>query len=197
MKPRWHFFNTDDTDASPVIEIENDTPYVYVGNEVDLQGPQGKSGLRKLNGLTGKPVWEYERLCYNITRPTTDNGGILSTPVVGIRNARGLIWTIFCRVDQYGGGALVCLNNSDGKVKYEIHLNRYSWVSPIALYDSAGNAFIYFSDVGGNIYLINGESGEIIFKKNLEYIFESSPIAIGNRIIQPARGNRILSFILQ
>jgi hypothetical protein len=47
MKPRWHFFNTDDTDASPVIEIENDTPYVYVGNEVDLQGPEGKSGLQE------------------------------------------------------------------------------------------------------------------------------------------------------
>lgn len=197
MQPRWHFFNTDDSDGSPVIEIENDTPYIYVGNEVDQQGSKGEAYLRKLNGLTGKLEWEYERLCYNVTKPKTNNGGMLSTPVVGIKKAKGLIWTIFSRIDNYGRGAFVCLNNADGKIKYEIPLNHYSWVSPIALYDSTGNAFIYFSDIGGNIYLIDGESGDIVFKKKLEFIFESSPIAIGNRIIQPARGNKILSFILQ
>jgi hypothetical protein len=197
MKPRWHFFNTDDTDGSPVIEVENDTPYIYVGNEVDLQGTNGKAYLRKLNGLTGKSEWEYERICYNVTKPQTDNGGMLSTPIAGIKKAQGYIWTIFSRVDLYGGGALVCLNDSSGKLLYEVPIKTSSWVSPIALYDSIGNAFIYFSDVGGNIYLIDGESGEIIFKRNTGYIFEASPIAIGNRIIQPARGNKILSFILQ
>jgi hypothetical protein len=197
MKPRWHFFNTDDTDGSPVIDIEQNVPYVYVGNEVDLQGSIGKAYLRKLNGLTGKLEWEYERVCYNVTKPKTDNGGMLSTPAVGIKKARGLIWTIFSRVDQFGRGSFVCLNTQTGRLKYEIPLKAYSWVSPIAMYDSTGNAFIYFSDIKGNIFLIDGESGEIIFKQNLEYIFESSPIAIGNRIIQPARGNRILSFIIK
>jgi outer membrane protein assembly factor BamB len=122
---------------------------------------------------------------------------MLSTPAVGIKKARGLIWTIFSRVDQFGRGSFVCLNTQTGRLKYEIPLKAYSWVSPIAMYDSTGNAFIYFSDIKGNIFLIDGESGEIIFKQNLEYIFESSPIAIGNRIIQPARGNRILSFIIK
>ncbi|MBA4321506.1 MAG: hypothetical protein C0408_01680, partial [Odoribacter sp.] len=197
MQPRWHFFNTDDSDASPVIEVENETPYLYVGNEVDLQGPKGKAFLRKLNGLTGKLEWEYERICYNVTQPKTDNGGMLSTPLAGRKKAKGLIWTIFSRVDLYGRGSFVCLNKSDGTVKYEVPLGYYSWVSPIAVYDPDGNAFIYFSDVGGNIYLINGESGEIVFKQKMDSIFESSPIAIGNRIIQPARGNRIYCFMLQ
>jgi hypothetical protein len=197
MHPVWYFFNTDDTDGSPVIETEGDIPYLYIGNEVDLQGPSGMSHLRKLNGLTGKLIWEYERTCYNVTKPKTDNGGMLCTPAVGIKKAKGLVWTIFSRVDQYGRGSFVCLNTSDGKVKYEIPMKSYSWVSPIAMYDNEGNPYIYFGDVSGNIYLIDGISGEIIFKKNLEYIFESSPVAIGNRIIQPARGNRILSFIVR
>jgi outer membrane protein assembly factor BamB len=197
MSPKWHFFNTDDTDGSPVLEVDQGNPFIYVGNEVDLQGPTGKAYLRKLNGLNGKLEWEYERLCYNVTKPKTDNGGMLSTPVVGKGKVKGLIWTIFSRVDQYGRGSFVCLNTADGKVKYEIPMKSYSWVSPIALYDIEGNAYIYFSDVSGNIYLIDGYSGEIMFKKNLDYIFESSPIAIGNRIIQPARGNRILSFVVK
>jgi len=197
MKPRWHFFNTDDTDGSPVVNIENDTPYVYVGHEVDLQGSKGKAHIRKLNGLTGQMIWEYGCDCYSLTVPRTDNGGMLCTPVVGVKKAKGLVWTSFARTTAFGGGSFVCLNDSDGSLKYEIKLKAYSWVSPIALYDKEGNAYIYFSDVAGNIFLVEGSTGEIIFKKNLDYIFESSPIAIGNRIIQPARGNRILSFIIK
>jgi hypothetical protein len=197
MMPRWHFFNTDDSDGTPVVIVENETPYIYIGNEVDQQGSKGKAYLRKLNGLTGNLVWQYGRECYSVTKPRTDNGGMLSTPVIGINKAKGLIWSSFSRTDIYGRGAFVCVNDSDGTLKYEIKLTGYSWVSPVALYDREGNAYIYFSDVNGNIYLVDGMSGEIIFRKKLDYIFESSPIAIGNRIIQPARGNRILSFIIK
>lgn len=197
MKPRWHFFNNDDSDASPVLDIENDIPYIYVGNEVDQQGSSGKAYLRKLNGLTGKAEWEYERVCYSVTKPRTNNGGMLTTPSVGRNKTAGLIWTIFSRVDTLSRGSFVCLNTTDGKIKYEIPLSSYSWASPIALYDTEGNAYIYFTDVGGNMYLINGETGEIIYKNNTGEIFESSPVAIGNRIIQPARGDKIFSFIIQ
>lgn len=197
MKPRWHFYNNDDTDGSPVVNVENGIPYVYVGHEVDLQGSKGKTHLRKLNGLTGEKIWEYEREAYSVTDPRTDNGGMLCTPVVGINRAAGRVWTSFVRTTNSGGGAFVCLNDSDGSIKYEIKLKAYSWVSPIALYDKEGNAYIYFSDVAGNIFLVDGATGDIIFKNNLDYIFESSPVAIGNRIIQPARGNRILSFIIK
>lgn len=197
MKPRWHFFNNDDSDASPVLEVENNIPYIYVGNEVDQQGPKGKAYLRKLNGLTGTAEWEYERVCYSVTKPRTNNGGMLTTPSVGKKKATGLIWTIFSRVDSLSRGSFVCLNTTDGKVKYEIPLRSYSWASPIALYDSEGNAYVYFTDVGGDMYLINGENGEIIYINNTGSIFESSPVAIGNRIIQPARGDKIFSFIIQ
>jgi hypothetical protein len=197
MKPRWHFFNSDDSDASPVLEIENDIPYIYVGNEVDQQGSSGKAYLRKLNGLTGKTEWEYERICYSVTKPRTNNGGMLTTPSVGRNKTEGLIWTIFSRVDTLSRGSFVCLNTQDGKIKYEIPLSSYSWASPIALYDKEGNSYIYFTDVGGSMYLIYGETGEIIYRNNTGEIFESSPVAIGNRIIQPARGDKIFSFIIQ
>lgn len=197
MKTRWYFFNTDDTDGSPVVSIRDSIPYIYVGHEVDLQGNKGEAHIRKLNGMTGKPEWTYTTDCYSLTKPRTDNGGMLCTPVAGVKNGSGLIWTIFSRTTAYGGGSFVCLNDSDGSLRYEIKLKAYSWVSPIALYDRDGNPYIYFSDVVGNIFLIDGLTGEIIYKRNLNYIFESSPVAVGNRIIQPARGNRILSFTIK
>jgi hypothetical protein len=196
MKPRWHYFNTDDSDASPALNIENSVPYIFIGNEVDRQGPEGKAYFRKLNGLTGRVVWEYERDCYSVTEPKTNNGGVIATALIGRKRAEGSVWTIFSRTDTLGRGSFVCLNVADGKVKYEIPLRSYSWASPIALYDTDGFAYVYFTDVAGKLYLIDGESGEIIFKENTGSVFESSPIAIGNRIIQPARGNKIFSFIV-
>jgi outer membrane protein assembly factor BamB len=122
---------------------------------------------------------------------------MLTTPSIGRNKTAGLIWTIFSRVDTLSRGSFVCINSADGKLKYEIPLGSYSWASPIALYDKEGNAYVYFTDVGGCMYLISGETGEIIYRNNTGEIFESSPVAIGNRIIQPARGDKIFSFIIQ
>ncbi|MFN8242037.1 MAG: hypothetical protein U0X39_14955 [Bacteroidales bacterium] len=197
MIPRWRFFNTDDSDATPVINMNGDSVFVLVGNEVDKQGSLAKAYLRKLDGLSGRLVWQYSRDCYSITEPKTDNGGLLSTPLPGKEKATGLIWAIFSRTNTKYGGAFVCLNDSDGSVRYELKLKYYSWVSPIALYDREGNPYIYFADVAGNIFLLDGLTGKIMYTEKLKFTFESSPVAIGNRIIQPARGNRIISFVVE
>jgi hypothetical protein len=53
LAPLWYRANTDDTDATPVVSIENDTPFIYVGCEVDKQGDSGIAYMRKISGLTG------------------------------------------------------------------------------------------------------------------------------------------------
>ena len=197
MKARWHFFNHDDSDASPVIQMKDGIPYIFIGNEVDKQGGEGICALRKLNGLTGQLVWAYEKKCFSITSPKTNNGGMLSTPCIGRNKAENMIWTIFSRTPKGGRGVFVCLDINTGKLIYEIPLENYSWVSPIALYDKSGNPYVYFPDVYGNIYLVDGLNGKIIFKQSMGLTFESSPVAWDNRIIQPARGNKIFSFTLE
>ncbi|MFM7769661.1 MAG: PQQ-binding-like beta-propeller repeat protein, partial [Bacteroidota bacterium] len=196
-KPRWHFFNTDDSDASPALSIENNKPFIFVGNEVDKQGSVGFGACRKIDGLTGALVWEFKKQCYSLQSATPNNGGMLSTVCIGKNKAEHVLWTIFSRTNEFGGGTFVCLDLQNGKPIYEIELSRYSWVSPIALYDNDGNPYVYFSDVGGNIYLIEGLTGKVIYTESTGVIFESSPVAWNNRIIQPARGNKIFSFTLQ
>jgi hypothetical protein len=197
MAPRWSFFNTDDSDSSPVLDITNDSVSVYTGNEVDRQGQKGMAYIRKLDGLTGMLKWQFGMECYAITEPKADNGGILSTPLPGKLKADGIVWAIFSRTTRSGGGLFVCLNDTTGEPVFKVEIKHYSWVSPLAVYDSSGNPYVYFADVGGNIWLYDGLSGELIFNEKYDLTFESSPIAIGNRIIQPARGNRILSFLIK
>ena len=68
---------------------------------------------------------------------------------------------------------------------------------PIDIYDDQGNMYLFFTDVSGNIYLIKGDTGEIIYKENLDMTFESSPIVINDRIVVGVRGNSIISFVIE
>jgi outer membrane protein assembly factor BamB len=197
MKPRWHYTTGDDNDATPVVEVINGVPYVYIGNEVDMQGKRGTASFSKLNGLTGQLIWKYSRKCNSEFGKKPNSGGILSTCCIGKGKIESYVWTVFSRVDSMLSGKLVCINKETGKLKYEINMRQYSWVSPILLYDRLGNAYLYLSDVGGNVYLILAETGEILYKKNIGMTFESSPIAWNNFIIQPARGNQVLCFQLE
>lgn len=197
MKPRWHFFNTDDSDASPVLSIEQENPFVFIGNEVDKQGLTGFGYLRKLDGLTGKEVWRYEKECYSSVGVKVNNGGVLATTLIGRLQASNLVYTIFSRTSLNGAGELVALNKETGALVFSVPFKQYSWVSPIALYDKNGYPTLFVPTVGGVIYLIDGMNGSIIYSENFGCTFESSPIAWGNRIIQPARGNKIFSFILE
>jgi outer membrane protein assembly factor BamB len=92
---------------------------------------------------------------------------------------------------------LVAINKTNGSMLFEVPLSRYSWVSPIAVYDQNGAPTLYVPTVNGFVLLVDGLTGEVVFSQDMGCIFESSPIAWNNRIIQPARGNKIYSFVIE
>ena len=48
FKPKWFINNFDDTDASLVIDREENNYYLYSGNEVDHRKPEALSKIRKI-----------------------------------------------------------------------------------------------------------------------------------------------------
>jgi outer membrane protein assembly factor BamB len=176
---------------------DRENPFIFIGNEVDKQGPKGFGYLRKLDGLTGKEVWRFEKECYSSVGEKVNNGGVLATTLVGKNQASNIVYTIFSRTTVNGAGELIALNKETGTQIFKVPFLQYSWVSPIALYDKNGYPTLFVPTVGGVIYLIDGMNGSILYSENFGCTFESSPIAWGNRIIQPARGNKIFSFILE
>lgn len=197
MQPRWNYQGGDDMDATPVVDLEQSVPYVYVGNEVDKQGTRGISTFTKLNGLTGEVVWSATKPCNSSFGDRPNNGGILSTACIGTGNLSSFVWTVFSKVDSSHSGRLVCYNKSDGSIHYEVPLSSYTWVSPLLIRGKSGKGYIYLSDVGGNVYIIEADTGSIVLKQNYGVTFESSPIAWNNRIVQPARGSRVFCFDLK
>lgn len=199
MEPIWHFDNRDDTDASMVVDLYDQLhPMIYVANEVDKQGPAGEAAIRKLDGLTGKQIWKVSRHCSgSALGGKVNSGGVLSTVLLGKGKADKLVYGIFSRTNASLKGELVAINKETGKEAFQVELDNFSWASPIAIYDKKGNPYLFCTDVYGNIYLINGLNGAVIFKQKMDCVWESSPVAIGNRIVLGSRGNRIYSFLLK
>lgn len=199
MRPVWWIDNYDDTDASMVLDLqEKGQPFLYVGNEVDKQGEDGLAHIRKLDGLTGKEVWSVNRACRGTSvGGRVNSGGVLASVLPGKKKASDLVFGIFSRVNGSMKGEFVAINKKTGKEKYVIQMDNYSWASPIDLYDKKGNCYVFFTDVYGNVYLIDGVTGEIIVKEKMECVWESSPVAWGNRIVLGSRGNRIFSFLIE
>lgn len=199
MQPVWLFDNIDDTDASLVIETDADNhPWLYTGNEVDKQGATGMAYIRKLDALTGKELWHFGRSCDGSgVAGKVNSGGVLATVLPGREKAKDLVFGIFSRVNGTMKGEFVALDKRTGKKRYSIAMDAYSWASPIDLYDEKGNCYVFFTDVYGTIYLINGVTGKVIHREKTPYVFESSPVAWDNRIVVGTRGRTILSFLVK
>jgi outer membrane protein assembly factor BamB len=162
---------------------------------VDKQGELGFSYLRKLNALTGKEVWLNKIPAQSIVfKEKTFNGGMLSTPLLGKHQAKDLLYVCISQPAKSSAGQLMAIDKQTGKVKFSTKLNAYSWSSPVGFYTNKGEPFVLIGDVVGNIYLIDGLSGEKIFAKNLGGNFEASPAVMDDQLIIGSRGNKIYKF---
>ncbi len=195
FKPKWFIDNFDDTDASLIISEENNNYYLYTGNEVDHRKPEALSQIRKINVITGAEIWDWSIICsgYDL-REKSNSGGMLSTPLLGSKNCDDYIFSIFSRTNGTIKSEFVALNKKTGKEIYTIKMDGYSWSSPVGIFDLKGNMYVFFTDIRGGIYLIEGKTGKLIYNENLPYLFESSPIVINNKIIVGVRGKTILGF---
>lgn len=188
----WVTRNHDDTDATLVLEQEKDSiPYLYTGNEVDIQGEKGFVFIKKLNGLDGSTTWEKQFACLTIRGDHPVNGGMLSTPVLGKNNSDSL--AVFC-LSRYGGlykGLLVALNKKNGDIIWESKLDNYAWSSPLDIYDEAGNMYLFLADSKGYVMLFDGANGSLIYKEKIAELFEASPVAFNNKIVIASRPRKI------
>ena len=191
--PKWIINSYDDTDATLVLSLENGKYYLYTGNEVDHRKPKATSKLRKIDVLTGNQIWSWGINCSGTDIfGKSNSGGMLATPLLGEKNCKDLIFTIFSRTNGSRKSEFIAINKKTGKKRFAIKMDGYSWASPVGLNDKKGNMYVFFTDVHGITYLINGKNGKMIHNDTLPYIFESSPAVMNQQIIVGVRGKNII-----
>jgi len=191
FEPVWVFDAGDDTDASLVLdwEEEHQRLVIYTGAQVDLQGPGGLAWIRKLDAANGQVLWEH----YYPARHVPDvNGGVMATPVLGKNEIADLvIFAVAKTIGTGGDGVLVAFDRESGDIVWETVMSRYAWSSPVAVYTPDGRAYIVIADSGGFMHLVRGITGEIVYSLQLYGTIEASPAIFGNQIVIGTRWLRI------
>lgn len=197
MKPVWLYQLGDDTDATPVLEIEEVKPYLYVGCEIDRQDV-GSAKFVKLNALDGSEIWKtnIDGRRMNIDKKHFD-GGFYSSALPGQGNCSHLIWANCVKNTSGQNGALVAIERASGKIAYETKLKYYAWSSPVGFINEKNEMFVVTGDCSGNIYIINGQDGTILTSSRIGSNFESSPVVVGNQLVIGSRGNSIFKLSIK
>lgn len=192
LKPVWLYRLGDDSDATPVISVEDGVPYIYAGSEIDRQGV-GTARFAKVNGLTGEPVWEQriEGRRYDIESKHFD-GGFYATPLLGSGNCSNLIFAN-CVINLKGqNGEMIAFDRETGNISYRLPLKYYGWSSPVSFLNENNEMFIVNFDCSGYAYLIDAVKGSVITSKLVGANFESSAVVKDNTLVIGSRGNSVM-----
>ncbi|WP_078430586.1 PQQ-binding-like beta-propeller repeat protein [Alkalihalobacterium alkalinitrilicum] len=187
-KTVWASEPTDDTDATIVLGIEHEIPFLYTGTEVDKQGHNGKAMLRKINGISGDVVWHKD---YPAFFNDGVNGGLLATPIMGQKDIENVVIFTIARYQTMNGGVMVALDKLTGDEVWRWDMPNYAWSSPVDVYSKNGNSYIIQADSVGNIHLLEGATGELLDKISIGSNIEASPAVFNDTLVVASRGGTI------
>ncbi|MBR4502436.1 MAG: PQQ-binding-like beta-propeller repeat protein [Clostridia bacterium] len=180
MRTVWTYDNGDNTDAAMALDPTDRGVDLYTGNTSYARlSKTRKVSIHRLNALTGEEVWTYEIDCVKNT--SLDVAGCKASPVVG---EKGLSDYVYFTVNQVrkGGAVLVCLRKDDGSEVWRKELAE-SVSSPVAVYSEFGDGKIIQCDSKGNIWLLDGLTGEALGQTSVNGTIEASPVVYRDHLL--------------
>lgn len=183
----------DDTNCTPVLELENGHPYVYTSTSFHggWRAPSNgtaKIPIWKIDAVTGEIVWQKDYTCYT---ESGVSGGTQGTLAIGKNALSDLIFVPVARTPDPNTGILAALNKKTGEVVWEVQTQVYSWSSPVAVYDKDGNGYLVYCTAGWYMYLIDGLTGKVLDSLNVGGNVEASPAVYNNTVVVGTRGQTI------
>ena len=188
LEPVWLADVGDDSDASIVIEEDEEGVWLYQNCELDLNGLEGNAYCRKFNALTGEEMWKIPVDCYR-SGEDVDAGGF-ATPAIGKGKLENIVYFNICRVRE-GGGTLLAVDKRTGEVLWTRGTGGYSWSSPVCIYDGNGRSYLLFGNSNGVLRLCDGLTGADIASVELDANIEGSPAVFDDMLVIGTRGGHI------
>lgn len=180
----------DDTNCSPVVDIEDGHPYIYISTSFHYGWRSYSTAaipIFKIDAETGEIVWRTDYTCYTVQDLS---GGVQGTIAVGKNKLSDMIFVPVARTPGASSGTLAALKKDTGEVVWEKETSMYSWSSPVDFYDADGNGYLLYCKSGFNIFLIDGKTGEQLDYMNLGGNIEASPAMYGNYAVVGTRAMR-------
>ncbi len=190
LKLVWVQDVLDDTNCTPVVDIEDGHPYIYISTSFHMgwrSSYKAEIPIWKIDAETGEVVWKTAYDCYTVADLS---GGVQGTIAVGKNKLSDMIFVPVARTPGAGSGTLVALKKSTGEKVWERETTVYSWSSPVDFYDNDGNGYLAYCNSGYNLYLIDGKTGEVLDQMDLGGNIEASPVMYNNYIVIGTRAQR-------
>lgn len=192
MELVWAQDTRDDSNSTPVFEWNGlDGGYIYTAPSLHWTSSDGSGYIciYKLDAKTGEIVWEHRFDCYTVDGVS---GGVQSTPLLGKPGTQleGLILYTIARCPNAWDGKLVAFDTETGEIVWEKSMDYYTWSSPVAVYDDAGNAYIIISDSVGNMMMLDSK-GNTLSTIALGSNVEASPAVFNDTLVVGTRGGLI------
>lgn len=180
----------DDTNCSPVVDVEDGHPYIYISTSFHYGWRSYSTEeipIFKIDAETGEIVWRTDYTCYTVQDLS---GGVQGTIAVGKNKLSDMIFVPVARTPGASSGTLAALKKDTGEVVWEKETSMYSWSSPVDFYDADGNGYLLYCNSGFNMFLIDGKTGEQLDYMNLGGNIEASPAMYGNYAVVGTRAMR-------
>lgn len=190
LKLVWVQDVLDDTNCSPVVDIEDGHPYIYISTSFHYGWRSYSTAaipIFKIDAETGEIVWRTDYTCYTVQDLS---GGVQGTIAVGKNKLSDMIFVPIARTPGASSGTLAALKKDTGEVVWEKETSMYSWSSPVDFYDADGNGYLLYCNSGFNMFLIDGKTGEQLDYMNLGGNIEASPAMYGNYAVVGTRAMR-------
>lgn len=189
----------DDTNCSPVLELEDGHPYVYISTSFHggWRAPVGATApipIWKIDAMTGEIVWEKEYTCHT---EAGVSGGVQGSPAIGKGSLSKLIYVPVARTSATGAGVLAALDKETGEIVWEYKTTTYSWSTPAVIYDQDGRGYVIYATSGGGLYLLDGLTGEVLSTSYLGGLIEASPSVYENTLVIGTRHQKIYGITLK
>lgn len=190
LKLVWVQDVLDDTNCSPVVDVEDGHPYIYISTSFHYGWRSYSTAeipIFKIDAETGEIVWRTDYTCYTVQDLS---GGVQGTIAVGKNKLSDMIFVPIARTPGASSGTLAALKKDTGEVIWEKETSMYSWSSPVDFYDADGNGYLLYCNSGFNMFLIDGKTGEQLNYMNLGGNIEASPAMYGNYAVVGTRAMR-------
>ena len=190
LKLVWVQDVLDDTNCSPVVDVEDGHPYIYISTSFHYgwrSYSPAEIPIFKIDAETGEIVWRTDYTCYTVQDLS---GGVQGTIAVGKNKLSDMIFVPIARTPGASSGTLAALKKDTGEVVWEKETSMYSWSSPVDFYDADGNGYLLYCNSGFNMFLIDGKTGEQLDYMNLGGNIEASPAMYGNYAVVGTRAMR-------
>ena len=181
----------DDSNSTPVLEIENGHLYLYVSTSFRLGWRSNDSAtipIWKIDAETGEIIWHTDYECY-----TDDgvSGGVQSTIACGKNSFSDYIYVTVSKTSDNASGVLACLKKSDGSKAWE-DSSSYAWSSPVCIYNKDGSGKVLYCNSTGDVRLLDGKTGKLEDTLSIsDGVIEASPAVYNNYAVVGTRDCKI------